>query len=112
MLRVIIESPYGADSEHVLARNIAYAKAAMRDSLARGEAPLASHLLYTQADILDDRDPAQRAQGIEAGLTWAESADVTVVYTDLGLTAGMNHGINDASSAGRRIIYRSIPGWS
>ena len=42
MRRVIVESPYAGDVE----RNIAYVRAAMRDCLMRGEAPLASHLLY------------------------------------------------------------------
>jgi hypothetical protein len=44
MRRVIIESPYSGDVE----TNVAYARAALRDCLSRGEAPLASHLLYTQ----------------------------------------------------------------
>ena len=34
--------------------NVAYARAAVRDSLLRGESPIASHLLYTQPGILKD----------------------------------------------------------
>ena len=41
---VIIESPYMGDVQ----RNIAYAQQCMGDSLKRGEAQFASHLLYTQ----------------------------------------------------------------
>ncbi len=48
--RVILESPYAGDIE----RNIAYARAAVNDSLIHGEAPIASHLLYTQDGVLDD----------------------------------------------------------
>jgi len=44
MTRVIIESPYAGDIEV----NLKYAKLCILDSLKRGEAPLASHLLYTQ----------------------------------------------------------------
>lgn len=42
MIFVIVESPYAGDVE----RNTAYARAAVRDCLMRGEAPFASHLLY------------------------------------------------------------------
>ena len=40
---MILESPYAGRVEE----NVAYARAAVRDSLLRGEAPIASHLLYT-----------------------------------------------------------------
>jgi hypothetical protein len=61
---VIIESRYAGDID----RNVAYARQALKHSLDRGEAPIASHLLYPQ--VLDDNDPAQREQGIAAGLAW------------------------------------------
>lgn len=63
---VVIESPYAGDVE----ANVSYARACLRDSLVRGEAPLASHLLYTQPGVLDDLDPAERTCGIAAGLAW------------------------------------------
>lgn len=44
MRLVILESPYAGNIE----KNVAYARACVRDSLSRGEAPIASHLLYTQ----------------------------------------------------------------
>jgi hypothetical protein len=43
---VILESPYAGDVE----ANVAYARAAVRDSLMRGEAPIASHLLLFGRD--------------------------------------------------------------
>lgn len=104
---VIIESPYAGDIE----RNVRYARAAMRDSFNRGEAPFASHLLYTQPGILNDSDPEERVQGIVAGFAWALQADMTVVYTDLGVTPGMQQGIDSAIAAGRRVEYRTLPGW-
>lgn len=61
---------------------------AVRDSLARGEAPIASHLLYTQPGILCDEDPSERAWGISAGLAWGKVADATVLYADLGIVKG------------------------
>jgi hypothetical protein len=99
---VIVESPYAGDVE----RNVAYAKACMADCLRRGEAPLASHLLYTQ--ILDDMLPEERALGINAGLVWAVQADATVVYTDRGTSRGMEYGIAHAEKHGRPIEYRTL----
>ena len=105
--RVIIESPFAGDTE----RNIRYARAAMRDSLMRGEYPLASHLLYTQSGILNDDIPDERQLGIAAGLDWGRFAQQTVVYTDLGISSGMEEGIKSALWHGRPVIYREIPNW-
>ena len=70
MKRVILESPYAAATSEIVERNIDYAREALRDSLLRGEAPIASHLLYTQRGVLNDRIPEERALGILAGLSW------------------------------------------
>lgn len=104
MRLVIIESPYAGDVE----ANLEYARRAVRDSLARGEAPIASHLLYTQPGILDDSAPTERQQGIDAGLAWRRVAEASVVYTDRGISAGMQYGIRAAAEAGISIEYRSI----
>jgi len=85
-----------------------YAKACMRDSIWRGEAPYASHLLYAQPGILDDLIPAEREYGIEAGLAWGDRADLTAVYTDLGISGGMQRGIERAQKAGRPIEMRQV----
>jgi hypothetical protein len=103
---VIVESPYGGDVE----RNVRYARAALRDCLLRGEAPLASHLLYTQPGVLDDNDAAERTHGIEAGLAWGAAAKRTVVYGDLGISEGMRIGIARAVAEGRPIAYRALSG--
>jgi hypothetical protein len=105
---VAVESPYSGDVE----RNTAYARAAMADCLRRGEAPFASHLLYTQPGVLKDDDPDERRRGIEAGFKWRLAAEKTVVYADLGITAGMQLGINHAASIGQLVEMRSLPGWS
>ena len=101
---VLIESPFAGDVE----RNRAYARAAMRDCLKRGEAPFASHLLYTQPGVLDDGIPSERDLGIEAGLAWGEVAHATVVYADHGISSGMQKGIDRAKQLGRPIEYRMI----
>jgi adenylate kinase len=105
---VTVESPYAGD----IAKNEAYARAALRDCLLRGEAPFASHLLYTQPGVLDDTQSAQRRLGIEAGLVFAQKTGKTVVYADLGMTPGMEEGIARAHAAGRPVERRSLPGWA
>lgn len=102
MKLVIIESPYAGD----ISANVAYARLCVRDSLQRGEAPIASHLLYTQDGILRDEEPAERQQGIDAGLAWLSVADLTAVYTDNGISRGMEYGIEAAEKAGVMIAYR------
>ena len=83
MRRVILESPFAGDIE----AHVAYARRCLRDCLARGEAPIASHLLYPQ--ILDDSIAAERALGIAAGLGWLRLAEAMVAYIDYGLSPGM-----------------------
>ena len=110
MRLVILESPYAGDVE----RNVAYARACVRDSLLRGEAPIASHLLYTQPGILDDAVPLDRHRGIDASLGWYAVAHASVVYTDRGISDGMLSGIEAARRAGLAVEYRALGGewWS
>ena len=107
MKLVIIESPYAGDVE----MNLTYLRAAMRDCLLRGEAPFASHALYTQPGVLDDHIPAERDHGIKAGFEWRQAAAATVVYTDLGMSKGMGLGIAAAEAMGHPVEYRTLPGW-
>ncbi len=104
MRLVIIESPYAGDVD----ANVSYARECVRDSLGRGEAPIASHLLYTQPGILRDEVPLERQWGIDAGLAWRGVADATVVYLDRGMSSGMKYGIAAAEQAGKPIEYRRI----
>lgn len=62
MRKAIIESPFAGDVE----THLTYGRRAMKDCLDRGEAPYASHLLYTQSGILDDTVPAERELGMKA----------------------------------------------
>lgn len=103
---VIIESPFAGATEQIRNDNIAYARKCVADSLARGEAPLASHLLFPQ--LLDDNDHAQRQLGIEAGLAWYRRADKCVVYMDLGVSSGMQTGIARARAYGVPVEERYI----
>jgi hypothetical protein len=108
MKRVIIESPYKGNSYADLEENMRYLRACIRDCLLRGEAPFASHAIYTQEGVLDDIIESERNQGIEACFAWRLVADLTVVYTDKGISTGMRCGIDHALAAGLPIEYRSL----
>jgi len=106
MRRVIIESPLRADTPEGYERNRRYARACMRDSLGRGEAPFASHLLYDQPGILDDTIVEERERGIKAGFEWELAAQAVVVYGDLGISDGMKRGIERAKALNLPVEYR------
>lgn len=108
MTRVVLESPYAGD----IVRNTAYARACAADCLRRGEAPIASHLLYTQPGILIDMIPEQRQLGIHAGLEWGVRAELVVVYTDLGISPGMQAGIDHYANHGIPIEHRRLSDWT
>lgn len=102
MIRVILESPYAG----FVQRNIEYAKACMLDSLKRGEAPILSHLLYTQ--VLDDTIPEQRTMGIDAGLAWKCVAEKHVFYIDYGYSSGMKYALEYAKEHQIEMEERTI----
>lgn len=104
MKLVTIESPYAGNVDS----NVRYARLCMRDSLNRGEAPLASHLLYTQEGILRDDVKEERRLGIEAGFAWNAHAELCAVYQDYGITPGMQFGIDKALARGISVEYRKI----
>ncbi len=132
MRLVIIESPFAGSkdaSEAVrrieVQRNIAYARACMADCFARGEAPFTSHLLYTQEGVLDDAKSEERQRGIDAGFAWAEAAQAQyelahdadvpaslpptrAFYVDLGVSVGMQKGIDHARDNRMTIEERLI----
>ena len=106
MIRVLVESPYAGDVE----TNLRYLRACMADCFKRGEAPFASHGLYTQPGVLDDDKPDERKLGIEAGFDWGKVAAKIVVYTDLGFSSGMMLGIEKASRRHKPIEFRQLGG--
>lgn len=108
MLKVLVESPFKGKDKDEEARNVRYARACLHDCFKRGEAPFASHLLYTQPGVLDDDITDQRTLGINAGLLWGEGAEKTVVYEDLGISTGMLLGIERAAKLGRPVEYRRL----
>ena len=108
MRLVILESPFAAPTPEGVGHHIAYARACLRDCIQRGEAPFASHLLYTQPGVLRDTVPEERALGMKAGLAWGPVAHATVVYTDCGVSVGMKAGISRAEKEGRPVEFRTL----
>lgn len=107
---VIVESPFDATTQIGRSTNVAYARACVRHALLVGDAPIASHLLYTQPGILDDDVPEERGIGIAAGLVWLAVAHATVVYIDRGISDGMYVGIEAAIEARVPVEYRELGG--
>jgi hypothetical protein len=106
----IIESPYAGANPVAYRRNIAYLRAAIQDCLARGEVPYGSHGFFPGA--LDDTKPEQRKQGIEAGFKMAEAllaaGAFRALYTDRGVSRGMQEGIAHSDRIGMLYIPRSL----
>lgn len=98
----IIESPYSGD----VALNLLYARLCLLDSLSHGETPFASHLLYPQ--VLDDTIPDQRLAGMLAGFRYYSIASHCVLYTDLGISAGMRQGRRRAVKEGIWVAKRNL----
>lgn len=101
---VIIETP---DIEHNQA-SLDYTKACMQDSLLRGEAPLAGHLFYPEPSILNDQSPDERELWATSRQAWVNTADLSAVYTDRGISARMEQGITAALRAGVPVTFRNI----
>ena len=114
MKRVVIESPYSSGTptaiSAVVARNVHYLRACVRDSLLRGEAPYASHGLYTQEGVLDDTVPEERRLGMEAGWSFLWVASLSAAYLDLGWSSGMRAGVDMARSLGIVVEERRLGG--
>ncbi len=111
MRRVIVESPYAGKSPAAIDMNVLYVRAALNHCLHNGDAPFASHGLYTLPGVLDDQIPEERALGMKAGFAFIETTVATVVYEDLGVSGGMVSGIKIAMELGHPIERRRIPGW-
>ena len=108
---VIIESPFAGKTQEETEENIRYARLCVADCLKRGEAPFASHLFYTQPGILDDTIPEERKLGILAGFLWGDKGTRRVVYTDRGISPGMEQGISRAKEIGQHIEHRKLHGY-
>jgi len=76
--------------------------------LQRGEAPIASHAIYTQRGVLDVNNPEERKWGMEAGFAWAEAAELRAFYTDIGFSPGMHIGLEKVRKANIPHVLRTL----
>lgn len=104
MIRTCVESPLAGNFR----RNVRYAQLCMLDSLKRGEAPYASHLLYPQ--VFDDLDEDQRRVGLTAGHEWLKMAELVAFYIDLGMSRGMAMAESVAFRYGKPTAHRRLVG--
>ena len=100
--RVFLASPYAGDIE----AHVEYAKRCLKDSLDRGEAPLAPHLMHP--GVLDDGVQAERDAGLSAGKSWLVVAEKVVAYVDLGESSGMIGETLEATRLGIPIERRRL----
>lgn len=119
---VVIESPYAGKSSAIwpigpilrwwrTRQNVKYLRACMHEALVKyGEAPYASHAIYTQPGVLDDTIESERAHGIRAGFAWGEKAPKRVFYVDHGWSMGMRAGLAEAYRLDQEIEFRTLYG--
>lgn len=104
--RVVVESPLSNRNGHTVEENVAYLNLCLKDCIAKGEAPYASHRFYP--GLLNDDKPEERRLGMEMGFNWGCQADAAVVYIDHGITGGMLEGIRLWATKGKPITYRAL----
>lgn len=100
--RVMIETPFHVHPDKMTR----YAQMCMDDSLAKGEAPFAMHLLYPQ--VLHEALWDERMLGIECGLSWMLAAELVAVYTDYGFSVGVREAIDFANEHNIPVEHRSL----
>lgn len=114
---VVIESPWaglGAASATTLSqlekcKAVDYLRNCVRDSLARSEIPWASHAMLALTRALWEEDEDQRAEGIQVGKKFIKDyADKVVVYSDFGISKGMQEAIIWARMHGKKVEIRKI----
>lgn len=104
--RVILISPFMAEDYSLAPRMERYALHAVRDSVNRGEAPLAANLFFYMS--IDVTSKIERDIGLHAALTWIKGCELVAAYVDHGVTPAMQAALNVAESRSKKIEFRSI----
>lgn len=110
MPRVFLCSPFTASTKQGIAENIVFARKCMADCLKKGEAPFASHLLYTQPGVLNDHIPTEREAGMAAGNRFLHVCDRVVAYIDRGVSNGMRRKLRLGLETATPIEFRRLDG--
>lgn len=102
----ILVTPFMAEDPSNASKMNRYAIRATKDSLNKNEAPLASHLFFSE--VLNVKNPIERDIGLHSQLMWMRSAKLVAVYSDFGITPAMQTVINAATQLSKKIEYRTI----
>jgi hypothetical protein len=110
---VLMESPFRGNNYSSVELNVDYGRLCLHDCLIKGEAPFASHLLYTLPKVLNDKIPQERKMGMEAGWEIGKRADLSAVYVDLigdwSHFEGIAKGVVRAIQERRPVEFRNLP---
>ena len=87
MKLIYICSPYRAENETILQRNIDYARELTRNALLQGGVPVATHLYMTQC--LEESIEEERNIGLAAGREILRRCDAVFVGAKYGISSGM-----------------------
>lgn len=83
-------------------RNKRYARYLTKKAIKMGYAPITPHLYITQ--VLNENIPAERKQGLEAGLKLLRPCKYILIGRKYGISEGMKAEIEAAKAAGKKII--------
>lgn len=103
MKLIYICSPYRADDEAILQRNIEYARELTRGVLLQGNVPVATHLYMTQ--VLTESIEEERNIGLAAGREILSRCDVVFVGVKYGISSGMKAEIELAKKNNIPIVF-------
>lgn len=98
---VYICSPYRGNIFQKI-RNIRYARHMVQIALELGYTPIATHLYLPQ--VLKDRIPKQRQQGLHAGKEILKHCSVIMVGVRYGISAGMKTELEAAAGKKTMIL--------
>ena len=83
-------------------RNRRYARYLTKKAIRMGYAPITPHLYIAQ--VLNDKIPEERKQGLEVGLKLLRPCKYILIGKKYGISEGMKAEIEEAAAAGKKII--------
>lgn len=118
LLFVLIESPLSESNGEPFFKNIYYAQMCMLYALRCGAAPMATHLEWTQCPgakqiFVPDDDTENlnigRNNALIAGDKIRSMVEEVWIFTDLGISSGMQHGIDHARQIKKPVREMHLP---
>lgn len=103
---IYICSPYRADDDAILQRNIEYARELTRGVLLQGGVPVATHLYMTQC--LEESVEEERNTGLAAGREILRRCDAVFVGAKYGISSGMKAEIELAKKNNIPVVFNKV----